>query len=158
MSRGASLFSRRVPLRIWLPIVIACAAAGYVASTLWPVRPIASQPHIPRSEGPSQQAPVLASPMEEPTRTAGQLSRAIGPPREVAQHDRAPKKVRESAPPPPATKGTLPRRARAARAGHSVARASRPQRTAQQPVKASSTPSAGLKNIPLIGPVFSLFQ
>lgn len=77
MSRGASLFSRRVPLRIWLPIVIACAAAGYVASTLWPVRPIASQPDIPRSEGLSQ-APVPASPVEEPTRTAGQLSRAPG--------------------------------------------------------------------------------
>jgi hypothetical protein len=34
----------------------------------------------------------------------------------------------------------------------------RPQRTAQQGTSAPATSSAGLKNIPLIGPVFSLFQ
>ena len=58
MSRVASLFSRRVPLRIWLPIVITCAVAGFVASTF---RAIPSTPHIPRSEGQGQ-APVIASP------------------------------------------------------------------------------------------------
>ena len=73
MSRVASLFSRRMPLRIWLPIVITCAVFGYVASTLRP--PTADQPHTPRSERPSQ-APVT-SPVDEhePVMTAGQLSR-----------------------------------------------------------------------------------
>jgi hypothetical protein len=158
MSRVASLFSRRVPLRIWLPIVIAFAVAGYVASTLRPVRPTADQPHTPRSERPSQ-APVT-SPVDEhePTMTAGQLSRANGPPRDVVEHrEQTPADVGAPAPPPRATKGKSPR-ARVARVEHAVARASRPQRTAQQPVKAPPTPSAGLKNIPLIGPVFSLFQ
>jgi hypothetical protein len=157
MSRVASLFSRRVPLRIWLPIVIACAVAGYVASTLRPVRPTADQ-QTPRSERPSQ-APVT-SPVDEhePTMTAGQLSRAIAPPRDVVEHrEQTPADVGAPAPPPRATKGKPPR-TRAARAKHAVARASRPQRTAQQPAKAPSTSSAGLKNIPLIGPVFSLFQ
>jgi hypothetical protein len=156
MSRVASLFSRRVPLRIWLPIVIACAVAGYVASTLRPVRPTADQPHTLRSERPSQ-APVTSPEDEhEPTMTAGQLSRAIGPPRDVVEHrEQTPADVGAPVPPLRATKGT---RARASLAKHAVARASRPQRTAQQPAKAPSTPSAGLKNIPLIGPVFSLFQ
>jgi hypothetical protein len=158
MSRVASLFSRRVPLRIWLPIVIACAVAGYVASTLRPVRPTADQPHTLRSERPSQ-APVTSPEDEhEPTMTAGQLSRPIGPPRDVAEHrEQTPADVRAPVPLSPAMKGK-PARARAARAKHAVARSSRPQRTAQQPAKAPSTSSAGLKNIPLIGPVFSLFQ
>ena len=39
MSRFASLFSQRVPLYVWLPIVLACAAAGFIASTLRPVIP-----------------------------------------------------------------------------------------------------------------------
>jgi hypothetical protein len=156
MSRVASLFSQRVPLRIWLPVVIGCAVAGYVVSTLWPVRPTPSQPHIPRSEGPSQ-APGTAP--EEPTRTAGQLLRAIGSPGDVAgHHEQTPDDVGASVPPPRATKGTPPR-ARAARANHTVAKARRPQRTAQQPTKAlSKSSSTGLKSIPLIGPVFSMFQ
>ena len=156
MSRVASLFSRRVPLRIWLPIVIACAVAGYVASTLRP--PTADQPHTPRSERPSQAS--VTSPVDEhePIMTAGQLLRAIGPLRDVVEHrEQTPVDVGAPAPPPRATKGKPPR-TRASLAKHAAARASRPQRTAQQPAKAPSTPSAGLKNIPLIGPVFSLFQ
>jgi len=56
----------------------------------------------------------------------------------------------------PATKRTSPR-VRAARGEHSAVRPRRPQRTAQ-PAKAPTTSSAGLKNVPLIGPVFSLLQ
>jgi hypothetical protein len=176
MSRVASLFSRRVPLYIWLPVVLACAAAGFVASTLRPVRPIPGAPHIPRSEVPSQ-GPTTASPLEQPTRTAeSQLSRALGPPRDAPSitlpeevgfpapaptvaklHERAPEAVGESAAPALVTKGRPPQ-AIAGRTNRSAARGRPPQRTAQQPAKAASTSSAGLKNIPLIGPVFSLFQ
>jgi hypothetical protein len=176
MSRLASLFSRRVPLYIWLPIVLACVAVGFIASTLL-VRPIASTPHIPRSEGPSQ-APVTASPAEEPRRATGsQPSRVLGPPHEtpsiVVSTDEvdlptpAPgvggrpsqllDDVEKSTTPAPVSKGTPPR-ARVARADHSVARAHRPHRMAQQPAKAPSSSAAGLKNVPLIGPAFSLFQ
>jgi hypothetical protein len=94
----------------------------------------------------------------EPTKTAGRLSRAIGSADDAAERrEQAPEDVGASARPTPATKG-MPSRTRVARADNSAARARRPQRTAQQPIKAPSTPSAGLKNIPLIGPVFSLFQ
>jgi hypothetical protein len=179
MSRVALLFSRRVPLRIWLPVVIACAAVGFVASTLRSIRPTPSTPHIFRSEG-SSQTPGIASPVEVSPRTAhSQLSRALGPPRDipsialptekedlptpapppmVAERNRpVSDEVGKSVPAGPATKGTSAR-ARGARNDHVMAKARRPQRTAQQPVKASSTSSAGLKNVPIIGPLFSMFQ
>src|SRR5262245_55104392 len=177
MSRVALLFSRRVPLRIWLPIVIACAAAGFVASTLRPIRPTPSTPHIPHSEGPGQ-TPSTASPVEVSPRAAdSQLSSAFGPPRDTLalptekedlptpaprpraaeRHQPVSGEVGKSVAPAPATKGTSAR-ARAARTDHVMAKARRPQRTAQRPVKAPSTSSAGLKNVPIIGPLFSMFQ
>jgi hypothetical protein len=179
MSRVASLFSRRVPLRIWLPIVIACAAAGFVASTLWPIRLTPSTLHIPRSEGPGQ-ATGTASPMGVFPRTAdSQLSRVLGPPRDIPsitlpaeeedlptpapppraaeRHQPVSNEVGKSVPSALATKRTSAR-ANAARTDHVTAKARRPQRTAQQPGKAPSTSSAGLKNLPIIGPLFSLLQ
>jgi hypothetical protein len=174
------LFSRRVPLYVWLPIVLACVAAGVVASTLQPIHPLPDKP-IPRSEVPSQ-APVTASPAVEPTRTGGsQVSSAPSPPRGAASialpteeidlptpassvtegHEKVTDDVGVAAPPVPAVQG-VPPRARAARTDRSGARTGRAtgraQRTAQQPAKAPSTASAGLKNVPIIGPVFSLFQ
>ena len=155
MSRVASLFGRRVPLRIWIPIVIACAAAGFVASTLWPVRPIPSMPHIPRSEG-SGQALVIASPTEAPSIVlAADEVDLPTPVRSVAErHEQKPADVGT---PAPTAKGA-PARARAARTDNSATKARRPQRTAQQPANAPPKSSAGLKNVPIIGPVFSLFQ
>ena len=38
MSLIPSFYGRRVPFYIWLPIVLACAAVGFVASTLRPIR------------------------------------------------------------------------------------------------------------------------
>jgi hypothetical protein len=155
MSRVASLFGRRVPLRIWIPIVIACAAAGFVASTLWPVRPIPNTPHVPRSEG-SGQAPVIASPTEAPSIVlAADAVDLPTPVRSIAErHEKVPADVRTAA---PAAKGARAR-ARAARTDNSATKARRPQRTAQQPANAPPKSSAGLKNVPIIGPMFSLFQ
>jgi hypothetical protein len=174
------LFSRRVPLYIWLPIVLACAAAGFIASTLRPVRPIPSNSSIPRSEAPSP-APAIALPAEAPTRTAeSQISRALGPPRDAApiahpsdeidlptpassvteHREKAADDAAMAAPPVRAAQG-VPPRARAAgtdRSGARTGRATgRAQRTAQ-PAKVPSTTSAGLKNVPIFGPLFSLFQ
>ena len=179
MSRVASLLSRRVPLYMWLPIVLACAAAGAIASTLRPVHPPPGKP-IPRSEVPSQ-PPVTASLPVEPTRTGGsQLSSAPNPPgdaasialptddidlptptRSIAERHAKADDAGVAAPQLPAAEG-VPPRASAARTDRSRARTDRAtgraQRTAQQPAKAPSTASAGLKNVPIIGPVFSLFQ
>ena len=119
MSRVASLFGRRVPLRIWIPIVIACAAAGFVASTLWPVRPIPSTPHIPRSEG-SDQTPVIASPTEVPSIVlAADEVDLPTPVRSVAEHHG--KEPTDVGTPAPAAKGA-PARARAARTDNSATR------------------------------------
>ena len=155
MSRVASLLGRRVPLRIWFPIVIACAATGFVASTLWPVQPIPSSQHIPRSER-SGQASVTVSPTEAPSIVlAADEVDLPTPVRSVAErHEQEPANVGTLA---PAAKGA-PARARAARTDNSATKARRPQRTAQQPANAPPKSSAGLKNVPIIGPVFSLFQ
>jgi hypothetical protein len=64
MSRVASLLRRRVPIYVWLPIILACAVAGSIASTLRPVPPIPSPPHVPRSEK-SSQIPLMASPAKQ---------------------------------------------------------------------------------------------
>jgi hypothetical protein len=152
MGRVASLLGRRVPLRIWFPIVIACAATGFVASTLWPVQPILSSQHIPRSER-SGQASVTASLTETPSIVlAADEVDLPTPVRSVAErHEKEPADVGT------ATKGA-PARARAARTDNSATKARRPQRTAQQPANAPPKSSAGLKSVPIIGPVFSLFQ
>jgi hypothetical protein len=171
--------SRRVPLYIWLPIVLGCAAAGAIASTLRPFHPPTGKP-IPRSEVPSQ-TPVSASPAVEPRRTGGsQLSGVPSPvrgpasislptdeidlptpARSITERHAKTDDVGVAAPQPPAAQG-VPPRASAARTHRSRARTGRAtgraQRTAQQPAKAPSTASAGLKNVPIIGPVFSLFQ
>jgi hypothetical protein len=171
MGRDASLFSRRVPLRIWLPIVLACAAAGFIASIF---RPIPSSPHIPRSERPGD-SPITVLSAEHKSWVVGDLlssttseqrdktpitlhadkvhapirARSAG-----ARYERAPVDVEV---PAVAKKGAAPR-PRTARIGHSVAKPRPPKRTAQQAAKAPSTSSVGLKSIPFIGPVFSLLQ
>jgi hypothetical protein len=164
MSRFTSLFSRRVPIYIWLPAVAGCAAGGYVASSLQPVHPIPSTQDIPRSAnqapitypellpvpGPPRDAPVIALPTDEADHATPVANVA-------ARHQKVPNDVGESAPPAPATKDS-PQRARLVRADRPVARVRRPQRTVQQPVKLPGTPSASLKNVPIIGPVFSMFQ
>jgi hypothetical protein len=171
MSRISSLFSRRLPLYIWLPIVLACAVAGYIASTL---RPLPSTPHLPRAARPSQ-VPVITSPAHELPRTAeSQLARALGSPHgipaiappndEVEDLQGSVRSVVERRKQAPADVGAPalaakrnPPRARTARE-HSLAKPRRPQRAAQQPANARSSSSAGLKSVPVIGPVFSLLQ
>ena len=77
MSLIPSFHGRRVPLYIWLPIVLACAAVGFLASTLRPIRGMPS----PRSEMPDQ-ARVLASVAghrQMPERKAPALYRSPSP-------------------------------------------------------------------------------
>jgi len=42
MSLVPSFVGRRVPIYIWLPIVLACATAGFVVGTLHPARGMTS--------------------------------------------------------------------------------------------------------------------
>jgi len=63
----------------------------------------------------------------------------------------------QAAPPLPATK-SLPQRTQAARGARPMAKVRRAQPTAQQAAKPPTIASAGLKNVPVIGPLFSLFQ
>src|SRR5204863_731472 len=76
------------------------------------------------------------------------------PPRSIAERYAKANDAGVAAPQLPAAQG-VPSRASAARTDRSRARigraTGRAQRTAQQPPKASSTASAGLKNVPIIG-------
>jgi len=165
MSRVTSLLRRRVPIYVWLPIILACAVAGSIASTLRPVRPIPSPPHVPRAEK-SSQSP---SPAEEAPRTAeNQLSGASGPSREAAvialpteELDLpAPSIVKrqEQVPVGIAPRSAQPKvHASVASNDRSAPKARRPQRISQRAVKVPSN-AGGLKNVPIIGPMFSVLQ
>jgi hypothetical protein len=164
MSPDTSFHGRRVPIYIWLPIVLTCAAVGFVASTLWPARGI----HGPRSEAPNQ-APVTASKSEAVTGTSrhelshDQPSVALADeadlPRPAVVASTAERDARVpdggSVPRAPPAKQAAAR-TRPVHTDRSVARARRPQPTARQPTKATS--SASLKTVPFFGPVFSLLQ
>jgi hypothetical protein len=110
-------------------------------------------------------------------RPAHQISRALSPPSEASAivlpaddidlPTLAPKIVQgderktddglQAAPPLPATK-SLPQRTQAARGARPMAKVRRAQPTAQQAAKPPTIASAGLKNVRVIGPLFSLFQ
>ena len=169
MSRVTSLLRRRVPIYVWLPIILACAVAGSIASTLRPVPPIPSPPHVPRGEK-SSQSPLITSPAEEAPRTAeSQLSSALGPPREpavialpteeldlpspsvVERHEQVPAGIAPRTPVPKL-------HAKVANNDRSAVKARRPQRMSQRTVKVPSKSAGALNNVPIIGPIFSLLQ
>src|SRR2546430_4562142 len=53
MSRLTPLFSRRVPLYLSLPIIVACGAAGYIANTIQPGRTNTSRPPAHTDQAPA---------------------------------------------------------------------------------------------------------
>ena len=172
MSSLVSLGSRRIPPYVWVPVILASAVAGVFASKLRSVHPATPTSPIHRSEAPSART-VAAFPVDQSSTTVGALAAhpAIGPspaaPISLPTEDldlptpapkianRPERPTGDTVEPAPPDHGRV--RASIAR-DRALARARRPQRTAQQPAKPPSTASAGLKNVPIIGPVFSLFQ
>lgn len=171
MSRVASLLRRRVPIYIWLPIILACAVAGSIAGTLHLVPPIPSPPHVPRAEK-SSQRPLIASPAEEAPRTAEiPPLRAFGPSHEppiialpteeldlpspsVVEHQ----EQEEQVPVGIAPRTTVPKTHAIASNDRLAPKAYRPQRRSQRPGKVPSKSAAGLNKVPIIGPMFSILQ
>ena len=170
----ATLLRRRVPLYISLPVVLACGAAGYVASTWQPVDTARLQ-SPPAGKGGQGSA---ATPIRAPAVAETQLSSAIMPPNGastagqrdeadplsparraanvVQRNEQVPSSLDEAAPSAAAITETEPhphatRRARSASQGHGS------PRTAQRRLSAPQT-AGGLKGIPIIGPVFTLLQ
>jgi hypothetical protein len=160
MSRFAPLSTRRVPLYISLPVIVACGAAGFIGSTLRPADTIAGQVAAYRSATP-RQAPVMASSILHQPRDAPSI--AVPPtaevdlqtpaPQAVRRSDQVPDDVVEFTPPSVPVTRSPPQRTKAARTKQSVVKARSAQRTAQQP-----TASESLKNVPLLGPALSMFQ
>jgi septal ring-binding cell division protein DamX len=161
MRQLVPLCSRRVPIYVSLPVVAACAMAGYIASTLQLGGTMTAG--LPSARSTSQGQPVAASRVD--TQTASEKLRSTPPsaPAKLSPSSNAmvqPPVERKlqaadsvAKPAPPSVLATkLPRRARATRVRSAKVR--RPRPTAQQ-----ATNTAGsLKSIPIIGPVFSLLQ
>ena len=177
MSCLASLSSQRVPLYISLPIILACGATGYVASTIRPGSMTVSQAplHRPAEPEPSHETVAVSPIAVHATPDQKQLSDVSGPPRDVLSVARplagevdlrtptpivvaraVPANVIEAAP-VPVTKATSDR-PRATRAVRASSKARRPPRVARQQTITPAPASTGLKSIPLIGPMFSLLQ
>jgi hypothetical protein len=146
-----SLFSPRVPLYIFLPVIVACGAAGYIANTIGPLSTIFDQAPIHRPAEPKRShGAVATSRVAEQARPDQKgLSGASAPQR----NERAPANIIE--PTPPLSKAT-PEPPRATRAVRAASKPRRPQRV-RQPTSTPAT-TTGLKSIPLIGPVFSFLQ
>jgi hypothetical protein len=169
------LFGQRVPLYIFLPVIVACGAAGYIANTIGPLSTNFGQAQIHRPAEPelshaasavAEQArpdqKVLSSAPPRDAQSiallpADELDLPTPVPRVIERNDRVPANVIEPAPPSPVTKA-MPERPRTTRAVRAASKPRRPQRVARQPTSTPATASTGLKSIPLIGPVFSLLQ
>lgn len=177
MSRLALLVSRRVPLSVSLPIIVACGTAGFIASTM---QPRAMSPGTPQIHGSADahQLPVATPAVEDPSRASEtELYAQLTPPRDAPSD--AVSSADEMAPPPelatvPTTPGHETQQARRLvkpaqsptpssvkappQRTTQVVRPARSQRAIQSRTVVRSTSATGLKNIPLVGPVFSLLQ
>ena len=134
-----SLFSQRVPLYIFLPVIVACGAAGYVANTIGPLSTIFGQGQIHRPAEPEpSHGPVATSPVAEQARPdQKELSGTSAPPRDAKsnallptdevdlptsaptateRYERVPTNVIEAAPPLAKAMPEPPRATRAVRA------------------------------------------
>jgi len=176
MSKLTLLSNRRVPLYVSVPIIIACAAAGFIASAMQARSTATGKSQLHRSAAPSQGPGATTTVWETPRTSDNHLSAQLPPPRNAASLGLPPLdetalplpsfpapagRERDAQGPGPIVKPApqpLPaprQQTRATQEERSASNGRRPQRTAQQ---RSSAPSVGLKNVPIIGPVFSLFQ
>ena len=180
MSRFAPLLNQRVPLYISLPVIVACGVVGFIASTVQPPGGTITDQVISHRSAELSQAPVAASTTEEPARIGEkELARALHQPRSapsitvpptadtdlpapaptvVWRRDEAPNDIVEPTPPLVAVTTSPARRTKPARTDRPLVKVRRAQQAAQLPARPPSKSSASLKNVPLIGPVFSLFQ
>jgi hypothetical protein len=171
-----AFFGRRVPIYISLLVISVCGAAGFATSTVWPVK---TAPKIHHTAA-NHYAPAATMTLEGstptgdsslPTQADETTSVALAPnddkvvPAELASapavnepQTQVVDDVPKLAPRASNVVSPLPKRARASHVRF-VSNTRRPQHTTQSRSSASAkTSSAGLKSIPIIGPVFSLLQ
>jgi hypothetical protein len=160
MNRVASLLSRRVPIHVWVPIVLACGLVGAIASTQRSNRPVPVKLHPHRADAPS------AAPVTERSRTnTNQQSLAPGLPGDTPAPlappvDEVGVRAEET---PPSVIVTTPQHQRVA-ADHtrrSATKVRRIRRTVQRPASsptASSATGSLVKTLPVIGSVVWMFK
>jgi len=187
MSWVRLVFGRRVPLYVSLPVVATCGAAGFIVSTMQPGSTYAVGQQVavqsqsynlakavpaPVATAATEEPPspnAIQAPLAEPSLLRNGSAVAGLPAEKIDLPTGASAGVAQVAPAPiPGVVPTAPsvraathpaqrtRAARAERPAHAAA-VRRSQPIAQQRVSAPSK-SAGLKGLPLIGPVFSLLQ
>ena len=175
-----ALFSRRVPVYVFLPVIVGCGAAGYAAST-WRPEPVnkhsasshttttaaqpsetsvvadtAAEPAKPQLAIASSPAQDIAPPAAVPIGEIDLLTPAEPVPRAAERRETDPDNARSASASVP-TKAS-PRQQRAEPPGRTTSKA-RSQRTDRQRTAGPTAPPPnGLGGIPIIGPVFSLLQ
>jgi hypothetical protein len=157
-----SLFSRRVPLYVSLPLIVGCGAAGFLASTWQPVPSLPTQGSVvantellsrePQLAPASSRSKSIVLPIEEIDLPTPAVQAAKVAERQGTDSDEA-----QSAPASTPMMKAARRSPGADRPVRSTSKA-RPQRTAQQRTGPPAPPPTGLKSIPIIGPMFSLLQ
>src|SRR5439155_3348526 len=136
--------SQRVPLYVFLPVVTACGAAGYIANTIGSGGtiidqaqtqhgPVAASPGAERANPDQKELSVALSPPRDassiPLLPASEVDIPTPVPRVVERYERVPPNDIEAAPPVPVTKA-MPEHPRATRAVRAVSKPLRPQRVA----------------------------
>jgi hypothetical protein len=162
MNRNVRLVRRRVPLYVFLPVIVTCGVAGYVAS----IR------HVPPASTAIGDLWTQSDPVDLAVNAVASQARRpltfVSPPIEVPPalpiHEfdlptpaipAAMSIERKANMAPPSAAPMLPGAAKPVRSPN---KARHQQRTARQRNEPSAAPTGGLKSIPLIGPMFSLLQ
>jgi hypothetical protein len=165
------LFARRVPFYLSLPVIVGCGAAGYVASAWRPglmIKPTASpQPSVQSDRAPPAGNAVEESSEQRRELAAREVSAGALPTEEidlptplgftlkVVERNKAAAALQS----PPSSSPLMEPAQQAPRDRPRTASHTRPaERTGQQRTSPPPAPTKVLKNIPIIGPVFSLLQ
>jgi len=167
MRRVGLQCGRRVPLYVGLPIVIACGATGYMASTTMLPQTATRQPQILGLPKPSEGV------VSQPTAVAGVSATSVEPSSIALAtpevHLPAPARIaierNESVPEYLADVATSAGETRPVSdqsgEGRTVQSTSKPRRShrmTRRPKSAPATASNGIQNVPLLGPLFSVMQ
>lgn len=166
MRRLGLAFGRRVPLYIGLPIIIASAATGYVASTTTLYQTTVSQTQMLRSPEPSEVGAVSNS-MEPSGVSVTSSDRSnvltqpevrLPAPAPVIERNEAAPEILPDATTPGRETRAMPDQPRETHAVRSASKYHQARRIARQPKSVPATASNGIQVVPLFGPVFSLMQ
>ena len=165
MGRLGALFRRRVSLYVSIPIVVACGVTGYVAGTSGlhstaasqaQLRPVPETSDAVTISQPSEPSSVTVRPGDASSIAVSEVE--LLTPLPLPERNEAAGETVRDAPVPVLAKEATAEQRRASPAVRAAPKLHRRHRLTRQPKSAPATAPNGLKNVPLLGPVFSLMQ